>query len=177
MSRLFFALWPDKQTRQSIVEVFSQLPAQKNARPMPPHNLHVTLHFVGNITDESRDKMHLAAQNINSSTFTLDLDCFGYFSKAKIFWMGCHKPPPVALLELYKDLGRALAECGYQFKPRFYTPHITLMRKCTSAEYIKLLAKNPHFSIPWMVNEFVLVESQMDQHGVNYRVIEHYPFS
>ena len=173
--RLFFALWPTEETRQSIVEVFSQFPPQKNARVLPPQNLHITLHYIGQVTDETKHDMHLAAQKIVSDTFDLDLDCFGYFSKANVFWMGCKKTP-TALINLHNDLGKTLGRCGYTPETSVYTPHVTLMRKCVKSDAIKLLENPPPFSIPWLVDEFVLVESQVDQYGGNYQVIERYPF-
>ena len=174
-SRLFFALWPDIQTRKSIVEAFSQFLPPKNARVLQPHNLHITLHFIGQVTDETKHNMHLAAQKINSEKFVMDLDCFGHFSKAKIFWMGCNKPPS-ALLQLRDNLTNALEGCGYTPEASPYTPHVSLMRKCAEPEAIKLLENSPSFSIPWSVDEFVLIESQLNQQGGSYRVIEHYPF-
>lgn len=171
--RLFFALWPDEKTRQSIVEVFSQLPPQKNVRVLPPQDLHVTLHFIGQVTDETRHSMHLAAQEIVSEKFVMNLNCFGYFSKARVFWIGCKKPP-TALLKLHEDLGETLGGCDYTPETSVYTPHVTLMRKCAEPEAKKLLDNPPHFSIPWLVNEFVLVESQRNQQGGSYQVIERY---
>lgn len=174
-SRLFFALWPDKQTRQSIVDTFSQFPPPKNARVLQPHNLHITLHFIGQVTDETKHNMHLAAQKVNSEKFVIDLGCFGYFSKAKIFWMGCNKLPS-ALPQLRDDLGNELQECGYKSEASAYTPHVSLMPKCSKSDAMTLLKKPPPFSIPWPVNGFVLVESKVDQRGGNYTVIERYPF-
>jgi 2'-5' RNA ligase len=174
--RLFFALWPGEQTRQAILETLSQLPQQSKARAIAPPNLHITLHFVGQVSAEVEDCMHIAASSINSTAFEMDMDCLGHFSKAKIFWMGCQKPP-IVLTQLHKELGKALGECGHQCDERIYSPHLTLMRKCDKSDYRKLIANQPHFSIPWVVEEFVLVESLIDQQGANYRVIEQYSLS
>ena len=170
-SRLFFALWPDEQTRQSVVDTFSQFPPPKNARVLQPHNLHVTLHFIGQVTDETKHNMHLAAQKVNSKKFVIDLDCCGHFSKAKIFWMGCKKPPS-ALLQLRDDLGHSLERCDYISEASAYIPHVSLMRKYAKYDAMPLLENPLAFSIPWLVDEFVLIESQ----GGNYQVIERYPF-
>lgn len=169
--RLFFALWPSDQVRQSIVETFSGISPQMNGRVIQPHNLHITLHFIGQVTEDIKDCMHDAALSINSKSFELDLDCFGHFRRAKIFWLGCQKPPHGAS-QLHNKLGLALGNCGYQSEIRAFTPHITLMRKC-----IKPALTSDDFSILWPVNEFVLVESIPDMHGVKYQVIEKYSLS
>ncbi len=167
--RLFFALWPDDQARQSINEAFSTVFVPDNCRVIRPENVHMTLHFVGQVTYESKDCLHRAALAINNQPFLINLDCFGSFKKAKIFWMGC-QGLPVELAQLHKNLGLSLANCDYQSEPREYKPHVTLMRKCVIA-----VNSAEDFVIPWFVDEFSLVESISDSHGVNYQVIEKYP--
>lgn len=169
--RLFFALWPTDQVRHAIVETFSQLPPSVEGRIMQPHNLHVTLHFVGSVTNEIKDCMHTAAQTISSEPFECHLDQFGSFRRARILWMGCQNVS-VELRQLHNKLGVTLENCGYQTEKRIFSPHVTLKRKCVSP-----FTNQTGFSIPWLVNEFVLVESLIDKQGVNYQVIEKYPFS
>ncbi len=82
--RLFFALWPTDQLRHAIVKTFSRLSQSDEGRIMQPHNLHVTLHFVGSVTNEIKDCMHTAAQTISSDPFECELDRFGSFRKARI---------------------------------------------------------------------------------------------
>jgi len=166
--RLFFALWPSAQVRHSIVESFSHLPPPVKGRFMQPHNLHVTLHFIGSVTEEIKDCMHVAAQGVVAKGFDIELNCYGHFSKAKILWMGLQNIP-AELIQLHKNLGVALSGCGYQCDKRDYSPHATLMRKCT-----KPIMGQQKFSILWAVNDFVLVESIPGDSGVNYRVIERY---
>ncbi len=169
--RLFFALWPSNQVRQSIVELFNSLPRQKSGRIMRPHNLHETLHFVGQVTESTRDCMHAAAQSVKAEGFQYNLDLIGLFPRAKILWMGTRNPPE-QLLQLHKKLGIVIEGCGFNREKRAYTPHITLLRKYTGP-----LPEQTDFSIPWQVEEFVLVESVTSEQGVNYRVIEKYPLA
>ncbi|MFV9616441.1 MAG: RNA 2',3'-cyclic phosphodiesterase [Gammaproteobacteria bacterium] len=173
--RLFFAIWPTDQVRHSIVETFSQFPQPVKGRIMQPHNLHVTLHFVGSVTNEMKDCMHTAAQTISSEPFECHLDLFGSFRRAKILWMGCQNVS-VELTQLHQKLAVALESCGYQSENRPFTPHLTLMRKY-QGHLSNLIVDQIDFSIPWSVNEFVLVESHTDKQGVIYQVIEKYPLS
>ena len=167
--RLFFALWPSASTRQSIVDTASPYIFDLKGRATQPANLHITLHFVGQVNDAVKDRMHKAARGVSGRLFVLDLNSYGHFSKAKIFWMGMQEIPS-ELVYLHNKLGDALTECGYCCEQRPYRPHITLMRKCAGTDL-----KYSNFSIPWTVNEFVMVESVQDGASVNYRVIEHYP--
>lgn len=169
--RLFFALWPTDAVRQSIAETFSQLPAPVKGRVMPPRNLHITLNFVGAVTDEVKDCMHVTAGSIDAHRFEFSLDRLGTFPKAKIFWMGCHKVP-AEFFQLNRVLGDALEHCGYKRESRVYVPHVTLLKKCVATESDQCV-----FSIPWSVETFALVESTTDKHGVKYQVIEEYSLS
>ncbi|MCG6938117.1 MAG: RNA 2',3'-cyclic phosphodiesterase [Gammaproteobacteria bacterium] len=169
--RLFFALWPSTAVRQSIVETFSVVSPKLKGRVMRPQNLHITLHFVGQVTQTTKDCLHSAAQSVKARRFQLNFDSFGHFSKAKIFWMGCSESP-AELTELHSKLGAAIENCGYRQEQRSYSPHITLMRKC-----VKPGPGQMDFSIPWPVDEFVLVESVTHQQGVEYRVINKYSLS
>ncbi len=179
--RLFFALWPSVQVRQAIVENFSQAlptppptpPPLKIARPVPPHNLHVTLHFIGSVSADEKHCLHVAAQGLTEpagvSHFDLNFNCYGHFPKAKIGWMGMQKIP-IELMQLQQNLAVALSTCAYQPDKRVYRPHLSLMRKC-----IRPVVAQQAFSIRWQVDEFVLVESIPGESSVNYRVIERYP--
>jgi 2'-5' RNA ligase len=169
--RLFFALWPSDETRQSIVETFSRLSQPAKGRVTQLSNLHVTLHFVGQVTEEVKDCMHAAAQTIDVPGFEFKLDCLGYFPRSKVLWMGSQENSS-ELSELHNKLGLAIAACGYQLEARAYAPHLTLMRKSSRPG-----TNSADFSIPWQVNEFVLVESVSVEHGVRYQVIEKYPLS
>ncbi len=166
--RLFFALWPDAQVRQSIVDMLSRLAPQMKGRVIKQHNLHVTLHFVGQATESTKDCMHAAARSVDAETFQLDMDTLGHFPKAKIFWMGAQNIP-AQLTQLHKKLGAAIEDCGFNADTRPFLPHVTLMRKSVNPAM-----KYEDFSIPWTVDEFVLVESVQDEAGVNYRVLERY---
>lgn len=168
-SRLFFALWPSQQVRRSIVDAALPLSSQLEGRVIRPQNLHITLHFIGQVTEETKRCMHTAAQSVSVGSFNVKLDHFGYFKRAKILWIGA-KQLPDELVRLHQDLGEALSPCGYKSETRQYNPHVSLMRKCESPKAIQ-----HELAVPWPVDEFVLVESIQIESGAEYRVIEHYP--
>ncbi len=132
-------------------------------------NLHITLHFIGNVSEKQMACLHQAAQAISGDSFELTLDHYGYFSKPKVLWMGL-KEMPAALKQLHNKLENAFLKCGYQSEKREYSPHVTLMRKLsTPGDFSKF------HPVLWSVNNFVLVESVLVDGGVKYEVIESYP--
>tara|TARA_R110002073_G_scaffold5462_2_gene33652 strand:- start:3169 stop:3735 length:567 start_codon:yes stop_codon:yes gene_type:complete len=167
--RIFFALWPDDATRKQIVVSFKQLSIdKKRGRIVSFDNLHITLHFVGNVNQQKLDCLHRAAQTVKAGSFNLELDHYGYFNKPKVLWMGL-KQTPEALETLHKTLGESLAECDFQVERRPYAPHMTLMRKPTQLEAFEKIKP-----IYWQVKSFVLVESISIEGGVRYEVREQY---
>ena len=169
--RLFFALWPNNQVRQSIIDIRSVVPAPGHCRITQAEDLHITLHFIGQVTNEVKDCLHHVARSIKYESFFVNLDCLGDFKKAEIYWMGCHAQP-VELMLLHDKLGESLVKCGYQIESRDYTPHVTLARKCTAS-----VNGFQDFEIPWFVEEFALIESIPVSCGVRYQVIEKYPLA
>ena len=56
LHRIFFALWPDDATRKQIAGSFKQLSInKKQGRIVSFDNLHITLHFIGNVNQQKLD--------------------------------------------------------------------------------------------------------------------------
>ena len=167
--RLFFALWPPAQVRESIVKTAIPLLDELDGRTIQAKNLHITLHFIGSVTEDMKACIHKSAQSVIAKPFDISLDCFGHFSKAKIFWMATQEAP-AELSQLHQNLGKVLSVCDFHSDQRPYSPHVSLLRKSK-----KNRIDFPEFSINWHVDEFVLLESSSDADGVSYKVIETYP--
>ena len=166
--RLFFALWPGKALRERLHEAANRVPIEGAARRVPRHNLHLTLHFIGNVYFEEMVCLQRQARRVRADNFSFDIDCVGSFNKPRVAWLGCHDAP-VALAGLQAQLGRQLQLCGYHPEARRYHPHVTVARKT-----MPVSDSGPFEPISWMVTEFALVEVQQLENGVQYRVVETY---
>ena len=167
--RLFFALWPDAVLRAELHLASNTITVERPARRVPHFNLHLTLHFIGNVFFAQMDCLRKQARLVEAAAFELNIDRQGYFSKPRVAWLGCREIP-AALRELHQQLGQHLQLCDYQPEKRHYNPHVTVARK------IGTIADNPSFaSIAWQVTEFSLVEVRQIENGVQYRVIETFP--
>lgn len=163
--RLFFALWPDDLLRQQMQQRLSAIQGIPNqGRLVSPDNLHMTIHFLGNIECERIDCFIQQAKLISLKPFELHLDRAGYFRQPRVFWLGCELVPD-RLLQLHYELAIALKKCGYIAEDRKYHPHVTMARKIT-----KPVIEQPIASINWYVDEFVLVRSISQATGVQYQV-------
>ncbi len=167
-SRLFFALWPDDETRQDLSRLNQSIPA-KEFKWVQPHNLHVTLVFLGHVDAETESLLKQSVDGIAAQSFELAFDCLSYWSKPGILCLTCLQVEQEALM-LASALEAAVASCGLRTDTRPYTPHITLARH---ARYLPDLKIEP---ITWRADAFCLVESCSEPDGVRYKVIQRWPF-
>ena len=169
--RIFFALWPDAGLRQRLSRTARMMTVESPGRRVPDHNLHLTLHFVGNVFFDELDCLQRAARQLVAPRFELAVDYHGYFPKPRVAWLGCSEVPEV-LHTLHRQIGEYLQPCGYHPEKRRYSPHVTIARKIKTAPTMQSFEP-----LRWKVDNFVLIESRAVDDGVRYEVIETYPLT
>ena len=173
LHRVFFALWPDDHVRQQISAAFQQSPyVHAKGRRYQDSNLHITLHFLGNMTEEQLNCARQQAAAVKLSPFSLNINRFGRFKQAGILWLGPDHVPD-ELVELHQQLGAALDICGYQPEAREYRPHITLMRKFHD-EVGEQVYEPGILPVNWVVDRYALIESVSVDGLVEYRPLHMY---
>lgn len=125
--RWFFALWPDGATGTALSARARPL-IPTGARAAHPLDLHLTLHFLGELTPEQVQLAVAAADEVRSHAFSLRIDRVGYFPGPRALWCGPSRWP-TALSKLTSRLGQGLTERGFAPETRPFHPHITLARK------------------------------------------------
>lgn len=168
---MFFALWPDDDLREALNQAAGKLPLLPPARRVPDYNLHLTLHFIGNVYLEQLGCLQRQARKVKAPGFDLCIDTQGCFARARVGWLGCSEVPD-RLRQLHQELGRCLRSCEFQPETRRYNPHVTVLRKTRS-----MPGQASFQPMPWRVKNFVLIESKAVDNGVKYRVIETYPLA
>jgi 2'-5' RNA ligase len=142
--RLFVALNLEPQERQRLTEAVA--PLREGGLPvrwLEPEALHLTLKFVGEVTNERAAEVEDVAQRLAASVppFTLRLGGIGAFPnlrRPRVVWMGVEAPPE--LLQLQSGLEAALGELGFPREERPYSPHLTLGRARPDAQPSELRA-------------------------------------
>ncbi|MFA6053376.1 MAG: RNA 2',3'-cyclic phosphodiesterase [Methylobacter sp.] len=170
MSKLFFALWPDDQTRQELVQL-SQAIQAAGIKPVHPQNLHVTLVFLGNVDLAAELLVKQGVEAISAEPFVLMFDQISYWSRPKILCLTCQQPAKASVTTLVAALDAAVSSCGIQTDKRPYLPHITLARH---AGHLPDITIKP---IVWRAESFCLVESCSEPDGVHYKVMQRWPFT
>ncbi|MEE9411753.1 MAG: RNA 2',3'-cyclic phosphodiesterase [Methylococcales bacterium] len=164
MPRLFFALYPDDTIRNRFIDLILQI---SETHCVSAQNLHLTLHFIGQT--DAEDCLIEQAQNIRCKPFSLIIDHYGYFNRAKVLWAG-PKQYPDELTKLARNCAIFSEKCGDRNQEKNFTPHVSLMRKISDKPELQ------HFeSFKWTVNGFCLMVSESNQAGLHYRVAREFP--
>jgi 2'-5' RNA ligase len=160
----------ERKIIDAITSAQSQL--QVNAKPVEPQNLHFTLQFLGEITEEDRDKISAALDSIEFSKFSLELRGVGAFPNARsprVIWVGTDRDGGDALVDLAKKVEEALVVLGFSSDKPF-KPHMTIFRiknraGDTSAELEKF--KSTSFGVQ-EISEIKLKKSELTSKGPIY---------
>jgi len=166
MQRLFFALWPKDILRQHFVKIRQSYLENAKAKPVNPNNLHITLAFLGNISESQRTCFEESANSLQFKPFQIQLDQLGYWRRPQILWLGnsTHCEP---LQQLVKSLNEKLVICGFKPETRPYKAHVTLVRKYHSRQFQPATIS----PIIWTVEDIHLVESVNSPTGVQYKIL------
>ena len=170
-ARLFFALWPDTALRERLDSAAGTIPVEPPTRRVPRANLHMTLHFIGNVWRDEMRCLRQRARRVEATRFRFVVDNTGCFEKPRVGWLGCDETP-LALHDLHRQLGEHLRGCGFEPEKRAYNPHVTVLRKTRS------VAGGIGFDpIEWSVDSFSLIEVVSGEKGVHYHAVETYPLT
>ena len=160
--RLFYALWPDDDTRAA----FARIQAGMQGRLTPLRNLHMTLAFLGQQPSERLPILKRILADLPKMEMQLVLDRIGYFPRNRIAWIGMHQVP-AALAALQRHLMEELEHHEIRLKdPSQFKPHITLARDAAAPLAI------PFNPIHWRVTQFALVQSTNGLEGPCYRLLQ-----
>ena len=167
--RLFFALWPDPQTRASLAALAERVAVETGGRATTPNNVHLTLAFLGAQPRDAATELIARAGTIDASPFVLTLDHIDCWRKNAIAWLGASEIPP-ALASLREALLASLAPLHIADEARPFAVHVTLARKVTG-----LLRRRLPAPIAWPVDGLALVASDTGSDGPVYRVLASLP--
>ena len=129
MMRVFVAVEiSDKEVINLITKFQSQINIE--AKPVEPQNLHFTLQFLGEISDDVSQKIKKALKTIEFSTFKINFKGLGAFPKIKfprVIWIGTDQVGGNALIDLAKKVENVLTPLGFASDKPFKS-HITVFR-------------------------------------------------
>ena len=170
MSRIFFALWPDNETRSSLCTITQQFKDEK-FRLVKKSNLHITLEFLGEVAEDVLQQLVEKSNCIQAESFEIKLTRIGWWRKPGVLWIGTHHIPK-QLIHLVESIKQIVKQQDLETDKRSYEPHVTIARKVKQVQLPK-----QSFDIRWRANSFALIESKSTETGVMYRIIQQWAFN
>lgn len=96
-------------------------------KPVPAENFHITLSFLGHVSQDKMEQLHLALMQINAHQFSTTTTHLGTFKKAQVLYLA------VDLVEELDNLAKQCFDINKQLAlpnhHSIYRPHVTLTRK------------------------------------------------
>ncbi len=105
-------------------------------RWVPVHNIHLTLKFLGDVSDQNIQMIQAILQNEaqNHNIFEISIGSFGVFPNAarpRVLWVGVEAPDE--LINLQRRIDVETARLGYAPDQRQFSPHLTFGRVSRNA--------------------------------------------
>jgi RNA 2',3'-cyclic 3'-phosphodiesterase len=181
--RLFVAISLSAELRASFSALLQELrPLAPLAKFVPAGNLHLTLKFLGEVSQAKLDEVRSALSTIHSQQpARLDFRALAFFPNErhpKVLWVDVEST--ASLKSLAADIDRAMHTLGFPLETRDFTPHLTLARFYKPGLPPKLrIAVNENASRTFgslTTADFHLIESKRKPSGAEYTVLETFPF-
>jgi len=184
--RLFVALDIPAGVRQAIAELIDRLkPACRGARWVRSEGIHVTLKFIGHVSDQDTKKIEsirvALAKILSERPVEMQFRGVGFFPnerRPRVFWSGVQGSANLG--SLAGAIEGELEPLGIEREARAFTPHLTLAR-ISSPEGVDRLVreaeklKDTDFGAA-RESEFHLFNSITKPTGAEYTKIDSYSF-
>lgn len=176
MIRLFVGLSVPEDVSERIAMMAQPLPG---ARWVEPENLHITLRFIGEVSEHDAEEVHHQLARVVAPAFDIEaagLETFGQGRKAHALYLRIALTESLALLQ--GRVESAVVKAGQPREGRKFKPHITLAR-LKGPDELRLqsfiINNNLFRSDAFPVESFVLYESRLGHSGATYSFLEEYP--
>ncbi|WP_449463449.1 RNA 2',3'-cyclic phosphodiesterase [Tardisphaera miroshnichenkoae] len=131
--RVFVAVdLPDGEAKAKVLTLLSELRANPSLKVVAPENLHFTLAFIGEVSEEVVTRASEAISRITYQAFNASLSGIGYFpsrERARVVWVGVKEEEGGKQLEeLAGSVRKALSNAEVPFDEKPFVPHLTLAR-------------------------------------------------
>ncbi len=183
--RSFVALELNEEVRAALTELLRQLQRTNAAvKWVEPHNLHLTLKFLGEVPEEQVPTIVEVLRTIAASTrpFSFTVCRTGGFpdlKRPRVLWVGVEAPPN--LLQLQRQVEQGMAQLGFAPEDRPYHPHITLgrVKAMAGVERVRAILSEHAETLFGVVkvSHLTLFRSDLSREGPTYTPLAQLPFS
>lgn len=176
--RLFVSIEPAGPVRAALAELCGDI---ARAHWTPAGQLHLTLRFIGSVSENSRQRIEEALARVSVRPFFLAVEKTGRFpprGHPAVIWAGVDGHPH--LHQLRQQVDDRLLETGVPFELRPFVPHFTLARtgEASDGAVAQWIKRHREFTGPaWRVEAFHLMESRLSDGGADHRLVKTFPLA
>ena len=151
--------------RASLAKAATVLRLDSNARRVPPENFHLTLAFVGEVSDSKLEVVRQIGSDLRAAACEITVDAAEYWAESQVLVLTATETPP-ALLKLCSRLHQELA----LHPADSLRAHVTLARKVSQAPVLQAMSP-----LAWSARSFSLVRSDTGGARSVYTVVDTWP--
>ena len=189
--RIFVAVDPDATVRAAAALAARTVArhleggGRERIRWVAPERLHVTLRFLGEVTEANTGAVRGVLQApFETGAFTARvsrLGCFPPSGAPRVVWLGIAEGGD-GMAAARSELDRRLASVGFAPETRPFRAHVTLGRMKrwparSRRDVDRALSAVEPETPGWMVDRLTLYESRRMHHGARYHVLESTPLA
>lgn len=180
--RLFAAIVPDNRVMEGLSKLLGPLRRESWARRirwMPRENIHMTVRFLGDTTEEQVQVLNEGLEDIirHRVPFHVFLDSLIFLphaSRTRVLAASVRQTPPLDDLAMaMEDLAR---QCGFEPEKRRFLGHLTLGR-CKNLDLRGQKTLCDFSRLCMRVNGIDLVQSTLTPRGAVYQSLTTFSFS
>ena len=185
--RLFLAV-PLKQIfLQEIKDVLAKLKAKvPGVKWVEPEQVHITLHFFGDVPASDVDRISSAMQEILPQFWPVNIRLSGVggfpdLKRPRVIWLGLEEESG-GLSKLHQAVQAKVRQLGFEIEPRSFKPHATLGRVKKVPHGFSFCEEFPKIEpiVPpaeQSLDHFVLFQSKLLPQGAKYEILKTFPLT
>ena len=168
--RAFLAISLSDETKLALTQLQCAL---RFARPLPPENLHLTLVFLDDQSEETLAVLHEELLTVSARPFSVTLSGVQSFGPVLAVEVAGRAP----LVDLHRDVQSATRRAGIVLPRRRFRPHVTIARlksvqgaglqHSLSTDVVGAVLDMP-------VTGFTLYQSTLRPEGARHDALPHY---
>jgi RNA 2',3'-cyclic 3'-phosphodiesterase len=155
-----------------LAGVAARLALPASSHRVTPQNYHLTLAFLGEVTDARLPALREMGRAQRAARCTITFDATEFWIKSRVVVTAAQKIPPALLYlwtQLHADLDHRFGE-GVVQRESALRAHVTLARKVSQAPVMQAMS-----ALDWRANSFSLVRSETGAKRSAYTVVDTWP--
>lgn len=176
--RLFIAIPLPKEIKDYIYDLEKEINSNyAKIRWVHKKNLHLTLKFIGDISEDKAIELENRLNNIKFNPFNVRINKLGTFpnmNNPNVIWVDFE--PDNDLLKLQQSVDEEILDLFPSSEQKFIN-HVTLGRVKLikkKNEFIKLLNSVEIKHLEFKIDSFSLIKSELTKDGPIYRIIKNF---